>query len=227
MYAARVGYLRVLRGRTYMLFVDGENFAKAGQRALVSAGIKPVRGSAWRRDVLLWTPQSRARWPAIEPQSYRGVAGGAAFVPQPDAELRRAYYYTSDTADEPAWTETRLQIRDLGFEPRLFKRRKGRSKAVDVALASDVLMLGATRQYEVAAIVAGDGDYVPLIDSVKRLGLHVGVAFIAADTSPELRIAADEYTDLTEDLLDAWRKSTPDGDEEETVARRLSGDVAD
>lgn len=184
-----------VRGDSWMLFVDGENFAKAGQRALQAGGVAPVSGALWRRDVYLWAPVGRAAWYPLLPQTTSGEY----------SPLRRAYYFTSDDADEPEWTQTRLAIRDLGFDPRLFRRRKGRSKAVDVALASDVLTLGADGQYEVAVIVAGDGDYVPLVEAVKRLGLRVGVAFLAKDTSPELRIAADAFTDLTEPLVSGWK----------------------
>lgn len=179
-----------------MLFVDGENFTKAGQRALASDGLAPEPGSRWRRDVFLWTPQGGVAW---WPFMWHSQSGPSTDPP------RRAYYYTSDTADEPEWTATRLQLRDIGFEPRLFKRRRGRTKAVDVALAADVLTLGAGQQYEVALLVAGDGDYVPVVESVKRLGLHVVVAFLAADTNPELRIAADAFQDVTEDLCRDWR----------------------
>lgn len=57
-----------------------------------------------------------------------------------------------------------------------------------------------------AVIVAGDGDYVPVLESVKRLGLHVAVAFLTADTSKELRIAADAFKDVTEQLCQDWQR---------------------
>jgi NYN domain len=198
---------RLLRNRAWMMFVDGENFAKSAQRALSLANIAPTAGLAWRRDVFLWSPDHGPRWAAIEPvePGDRPDWSPVAFSTRPAAELRRAYYYTSDTADEPEWTQTRLAIRELGFEPRLFKRRQGRSKAVDVALASDVLTFGAAGHYEAAIIVAGDADYVPLVEAVKRLGLHVGVAFVTQGLSDELQIAADEYVDLTQPLCQAWQ----------------------
>jgi len=202
--------MRILRDRSWMLFVDGENFAKAGQRSLQAAGIKPAPGPYWRKDVYLWARDGDAHWRAIEP--HRSSGSSIMFHSVPAADLRRAYYYTTDTAAGAEWTETRLALRALGFEPRLFQRRQGRSKAVDVALASEMLALGAAGQYEAAVVVAGDGDYVPLLEAVKRLGLHVGVAFLAADTSPELRIAADEYIDLTEHLVQSWQ---PEGKADE------------
>jgi uncharacterized LabA/DUF88 family protein len=185
-----------------MLFVDGENFTKAAQRVMTTAGIRPERGAFWRRDVFMWPPEKRPRWThVIEPTR---STGSKLWEWTFGADLRRAYYYTADTADEPEWTATQLAIRDIGFEPRLFKRRQGKSKAVDIALATDVLTLGAAGHYEAVAVVAGDGDYVPIVEAVKRFGLHCAVAFFSIDTSDALRIAADEYIDLTGPLLDAW-----------------------
>jgi hypothetical protein len=193
---ARLSGQRLLIGREWMLFVDGENFTRRAQDLLQEAGERPeVLATQHRRDVFLW-PSVEARWHAI--------ASRTIWDP-PIGPPRRCYYYTSTGSDEPGWTEAQLQIRDVGFEPRLFKRITGRkAKAVDVALAADVITLGATDQYQVAVIVAGDADYVPVLESVKRLGLHVLVAFFAGSTSPQLRIAADEYVDLTESLTIDW-----------------------
>lgn len=188
----------LLRDREWMLFVDGENFTKRGQEHLPKYGVNIRPGPAWRRDVYLWHPVVNYR------------ATSATFAHDISASswpfaARRAYYYTAMEAGEPEWTETRLGLRGLGFEPRLFKRTRGRSKAVDVALTTDVLTLGAEGRYEVAVIVAGDGDYVPLIEGVKRFGHQVIVAFFDGQgLSPELRIAADDFVDLTGWMKEMW-----------------------
>lgn len=117
----------------------------------------------------------------------------------------RAYYYTSTGSDEPGWTDTRLALRQLGFEPRVFKRVAGKSKAVDIALATEALALAAEDRYDVAVIMAGDGDYVPLVEAIKRLGHDVVIAFFAENgLSPELRIAGDDFVDLTAHFVRQW-----------------------
>jgi uncharacterized LabA/DUF88 family protein len=180
-----------------MLFVDGENFTKRGQDVMKDAGEGPVAGPSWRRDVFLWLPRRSATEPIFAP--WHG-SGGAEMA-------TRAYYYTSTPSGEPEWTDTRLALRAKGFEPRLFPRRSGRSKAVDIALTTDVLTLGGEHRYDVAVIVAGDGDYVPLVEAVKRLGHHVVLAFFASSgLSADLRIAADEFYDLGPTLVDDWRE---------------------
>jgi uncharacterized LabA/DUF88 family protein len=188
---------RLITSRRWMLFVDGENFTRRGQDVLKAAGVDPERGERWCRDVFLWMPLRDATWPYF-----------AEYSPsQPDPERAgRAFYYTSATADEPQWTDRRIALRELGFEPRMFKRSAGRSKAVDIALASDVLTMAFGGRYEVAVLFAGDGDYVPLVEAVKALGHYVVVGFFADHgLSPALRIAADEYIDLTADLVDSWK----------------------
>jgi uncharacterized LabA/DUF88 family protein len=55
--------------------------------------------------------------------------------------------------------------------------------------------------YERAVLIAGDGDYVPLIEEVKRLGKRVFVRFIGAYTNPELKLSADDF-DISSLILD-------------------------
>jgi uncharacterized LabA/DUF88 family protein len=202
------------REREWMLFVDGENLTKRGQETLKTAGVQLRAGPHWRKDVYLWLPGQEASYAFFSRhggqflnQEWRGPRIRSA---------TRAYYYTSTTSDQPEWTETRLALRAMGFEPRLFRRAGGRSKAVDVALTTDVLTLASEGRYEVAVIFAGDGDYVPLIEAVKRIGLHVVVGFFEENgLSPELRIAADQYVDLTRYFVRDWKQEKETREREE------------
>ena len=58
----------------------------------------------------------------------------------------------------------------------LFDKRMGQEKAVDVKLATDLIMLRGN--YDVAVLVSGDQDYVPAVQAVKDAGKTVvNVAF--------------------------------------------------
>jgi len=58
----------------------------------------------------------------------------------------------------------------------LFTNKLGREKAVDVKLATDMIMLSDI--YDVAIIVSGDQDYVPVVEELKDCGKRVvNVAF--------------------------------------------------
>lgn len=71
-----------------------------------------------------------------------------------------------------------IEFRRAGTIPYdLFRREFGTEKAVDVKLAVDLLEL--VDNYDVAIIVSGDGDYVPVVQAVKDLGKRVvNVSFL-------------------------------------------------
>jgi uncharacterized LabA/DUF88 family protein len=59
-------------------------------------------------------------------------------------------------------------------------------------------------------LVAGDGDYVPLVREVKRLGKIVCIAFFSEPKhglSPELRVESDYFFPLEEKFRPAWPRS--------------------
>jgi uncharacterized LabA/DUF88 family protein len=84
----------------------------------------------------------------------------------------RSYYYTSVKGDDTAAMSVKRALRELGFHPEVFKktREEDKAKGVDIALAKDFLSHAFLDNYDVALLIAGDGDYVPLITEVKRLG---------------------------------------------------------
>jgi uncharacterized LabA/DUF88 family protein len=103
---------------------------------------------------------------------------GLTSGPGPDIRARRAYYYTGVVGDERKLRKARLAIRELGFEPNVFKKPKGtKSKGVDVSLTTAVVSHAYRRGYDVAFLIAGDGDYVPMVEEAKRAGTRVVVAF--------------------------------------------------
>jgi uncharacterized LabA/DUF88 family protein len=131
--------------------------------------------------------------------------------------------------NEQEVTATRLALREIGFEPRVFPRRRGKSKQVDLALATDVLTLAGEGQYEVAVIFAGDGDYVPVVEAVKRLGRHVVVGFFPGEgdgLSPALQIAADEFVDLSATIAYYWKVERERLDREAAKAAQATSEVA-
>ena len=130
----------------------------------------------------------------------RGSGCSAATRTHHRCSRGRSYYYTSVQGDDEKLNATRLALRDLGFEPNVFKKVKGTpSKGVDVSLTTDVVSLAYRGAYDVAYLIAGDGDYVPLVEEVKRAGARVVVAFFENHgLNNELRVVADDFVDLTD-----------------------------
>ena len=60
------------------------------------------------------------------------------------------------------------------------------------------MLLAACRKHcNIAVLVAGDEDYVPLVEAVRRDGLLVYVWFVPDGVSPKLARAADRYSDIS------------------------------
>ena len=55
-------------------------------------------------------------------------------------------------------------------------------KGVDVALAVDALQVGLGRMIDVAVLVTGDGDFVPLVRALNKQGVRVLTAYFAFES---------------------------------------------
>jgi uncharacterized LabA/DUF88 family protein len=88
-------------------------------------------------------------------------------------------------------------LRDSGFDPVLFRRRGDREKGVDIALTKEMLVNAFARNAEVSVLIAGDEDYVGLVNEVKRYGQIVWGGFFENGMAPRLRLALDSFEDLT------------------------------
>jgi uncharacterized LabA/DUF88 family protein len=82
-------------------------------------------------------------------------------------------------------------------------RRGPRQKAVDTLLAVEMVSGAYNKRFDVALLIAGDADFVPIVNEVRRAGPHVVVAAATDPTnqsrynySTELRRAADRFIEL-------------------------------
>jgi hypothetical protein len=188
--------------RRWMMFVDGENFTFRGQAVARAEGIAFDEGPFWKRDAFLWFPHVPAR---------RNLADDTAAVPLQSTAVR-SYYYTSTTESDEGRQNVRSALRDLGFDPTVFKRPKEgarQSKGVDISLATDMLSHAFMNNYDVAFLVAGDGDYLPLVQQVKRLGKVVYGGFFdhpEAGLSDNLRLETDTFYTFWPYMRDQWQR---------------------
>lgn len=168
-----------------MVFVDGENLA-IRCKAMLDAGSHTLEPNAqFRENVYAWSHLLTRNMV---------VANGA---------LLRTYYYTAVQGDHPLVEDVEKDLKQLGIAaPRVFKKERGkRSKRVDITLATDMLLHATRNNYDIAVLVAGDDDYVPLIDAVQAEGRGVHVWSVKSGLSPRLIHAADEFVDLSNGLL--------------------------
>ena len=136
--------------------------------------------------------------------------------------LGRVVYYDAQSEDE---TEVLQSLRDywdalellpdthLGFGWVRSKKRKRprRQKAVDTLIAVEMLVGAFNELFPVAVLVAGDADYVPVINEVKRLGVLTVVAASPKSIADELKRAADRFFEIAPDLRSPYLPLTVDG----------------
>ena len=184
------------------MYVDGENLAIRAKEFAGLRGLTLTTGPHYSPDVFVWFP---------------GVFANQALTNTPAAQLQvqdhaiRSYYYTSVKGDEDRVNATRESLWHLGFQPEVFKKVSAtRAKGVDIALSRDMLRDAFMDNYDVALLIAGDGDYVPLVSEVKRLGKVVYVGFFEnTGMSQELRLNADRFFSLDLFFSDMWAPPAP------------------
>jgi uncharacterized LabA/DUF88 family protein len=175
----------VHRGARAMIFVDGENLAIRYKEML--GDNSPQEHVTYIPDVAVWTRYANA--------------GGHT-----NCEVVRRYYYTSCFGDETRLDEVRDALKNAGIQqPRVFKRPKnGRSKRVDISLATDMLSHAHRRNYDVAVLVTGDEDFVPLVEAVVGEGRRVVLWSLESGLSKKLEQSVDHCFDLGTLLFDDY-----------------------
>lgn len=123
----------------------------------------------------------------------------------------RAYYYTVRPTDKKSQSyNNQLSFID-GLERRpYFKVRFGRlagppgnqrEKGADIYLALDMLLLGQSDAYDIAALVSGDGDFVEVINKVQALGKTVENYAFKGKKSDHLLRTCDLFTFIDKSYL--------------------------
>ena len=166
-----------------MVFVDGEGLAIRYGKMLEARGATAPDNTRFEKNVYVWS------------LSLNNVCLMGSVV--------RKHYYTAVQGDEDRVVAITETLKDAGIEaPRVFHKKKGKpSKRVDILLATEMLNHAVHRHFDVAVLVAGDEDYVPLVEAVQREGCRVFVWFVSDGLSPVLRRTADSFADLEEALF--------------------------
>jgi uncharacterized LabA/DUF88 family protein len=165
-----------------MVFVDGENLAIRYKNELGEKA--PVDHVHYRPDVYVWSPYlSRIHGP----QNY----------------IRR-YFYTSTTGDDQNIDTIEDNLIKSGIDaPRIFRKKKKetRAKRVDITLATEMLMHAHRKNYDIAVLVSGDEDFVPLVEAVQDEGRQVVLWALQSGLSKTLQKTCDHYWDIGEALF--------------------------
>ena len=110
-----------------------------------------------------------------------------------------AYVISSEAGDEKSFFEalTKIGIETKTKDLQIFAggAKKG---DWDVGLAVDAITIAP--RLDAVVIVSGDGDYIPLVEYLqKHSGIQVEVVSFGKSTSMNLKEAADDFFDLSQD----------------------------
>lgn len=128
-------------------------------------------------------------------------------------DMVRVSYYTTQVGDDQKLAEARKQIAEYEYLyrspvgrqycrgrlcPHVFKkeRKRQKTKSVDINLTIDALRHTYNDSLDTLIILAGDGDYIPLIQEVMRQGKRVLIGAFSEGLNPDLMHLADGFLDL-------------------------------
>lgn len=134
----------------------------------------------------------------------------------------RINYYGSFVGSDEKLLELQKQVQSIEYHyfidfgvrktgylcPRFFKKlqRAAKSHKVDINITIDMLTHAVEGNFDDACLVSGDGDFVPLVEEIKRRGRRVHVWYLSEGLKPELLIAADAHKCLDTDFF--WPHGT-------------------
>jgi len=110
----------------------------------------------------------------------------------------RRYWFASYQGNDQKHDQLAKELRNQGFEPVLFKKRGGREKGVDIALAKEMLVNSFNQNFDIGLLIAGDEDYVGLVTEAKRYGPVIEGSFFNHGLSEKLQVALDQFYDIIE-----------------------------
>ncbi len=171
------------------VFIDGENLL-ARFEAMLATGLEITSGTKYSPGRFVWHPN-------LSSIILRSVS--------------RICYYTAFVASDDGIFELRKEIAEIEYGrkeaqdkvqasvvPFVFKKekQKSKSKSVDINLTTDILRGAYTNGYERAFLISGDGDYVPVVQDVMRLGKQVYIGALSSGLNRELPVVGDHFYNL-------------------------------
>ena len=177
-----------------MVFVDGENLV-ARYQAMIDDGRTPKNDVRHKQDVYAWS--HGAVWPGynavLRATYYAYVVGNDETVLHISNEVRALQFAQYN----PPGHNLSPRLGDSLY-PRILRKTKGarNPKGLDIQLSVDVLSNTYQNNLDTVYLVAGDGDYAPLIAECQRQGKQVFVAALSSGLNPSLKVLADRFIPL-------------------------------
>lgn len=132
------------------------------------------------------------------------------------ADLIRIYYYDAIVDEKHPEFESQRKYFDAieaqyAYTVRLRKlvqssKSRFKQKGVDVMMSIDALTKAYRDQYDTGMFMAGDGDFVPLIEAIKDAGKKTMCIYYPANTSDDLYKCSDMRISFDNKMIEALLK---------------------
>ncbi|WP_257250820.1 NYN domain-containing protein [Burkholderia cepacia] len=177
------------------MFVDGENIAMRYQ-AMVAEGWVAKKDITHIQDIFVWHPDM-TQWTMLDivrVNYYTSATGDAQRInslKRQIANVQYEYDYSADKEVEAAWGQ---------IVPKVFHKvtKSRKTRNVDINIVIDVMRTAYLRDCDLIYIVSGDGDYLPLIDEVGRLGRETYVSAFTSGLNEFIVSSVDSFQPLDE-----------------------------
>ena len=173
-----------------LVLVDGENLVFRYQN-MIKKGKTKNKGIRHEPDVFVWKPN--------------------IFNMRP-LDILRVSYYTTVIGDESRVKEINELISKKEYDfhlggtkgyqgtlnPHVFKRdsKSRKTRAVDINITIDALTHVYNKSADIIFIISGDGDFLPLINEIKRMGKLAIVGALSEGLEDKLKYTADRFYTL-------------------------------
>ncbi len=135
--------------------------------------------------------------------------------------------FTAPNADERQLRNDRDRYHDLmhaGIEPKYLPMAAthGGEKGVDVALAIDALQVGLEGKIDIAVLVTGDGDFVPLVHALMKHGIKVMAVYFEYEEGEHRGFINERLANVCSFKLNVSRMEN-DNDKDKAIFKGLFG----
>nr|WP_314623751.1 NYN domain-containing protein [uncultured Noviherbaspirillum sp.] len=179
-----------------MVFIDGENLVTRYEDMVGQKWEPNEEKIQHRKDVFVWDSTSLVSnlHTILRATYYTYVQGSPEAVADVEATIKS---FTFHNYSPPGARFGHLPNR---LTPCVFSKPKGRkAKGVDIQLTVDILTHAYQNNCDTIHLMSGDGDYLPVLQEVQRLGKQVVVSAFSSGLNSRLRLMADCFY-----CLDSW-----------------------
>ncbi|MCX5848343.1 MAG: NYN domain-containing protein [Deltaproteobacteria bacterium] len=168
-----------------MIFVDGENLSIRFKSFIDNEKLEKLeKHIGYEKDIYVWSPFLNL--------SNHNICA-----------IVRIFYYTSLKGDDDKIRSIFDALKSLGVtDPKIFKKKpNNKTKRVDITLATDMLSNAYNNNFDIAILVAGDEDYIPLVQELKHCGKQISLWFLEDGLSQSLKRECDHFFDMKQIFL--------------------------